>query len=180
MDRGFSLIEVLVATTVMTMTLVALAQLSIVSIRVNHGARSATFTTLLAYHKIEQLRALAWSVDGSGRSTSDTSTDTTVEPEEPSGGTGLGPSPAGALMQNTSGYCDFLDANGRTLGGGTTPPVNTAFIRRWSIDPLPAAMNATLVIQVSVTPVRNREVAGSLRRLPDEARIVAVKTRKAS
>ena len=164
----------------MTTALGALSQLAILSLRVNHGARSTTFATLLAYHKIEQLRALTWSVDGSGAPTSDTSTDTTVEPAEPSGGTGLGPSPADALTQNTAGYCDFLDANGRTLGGGTTPPANTAFIRRWSIDQLPAAMNATLVIQVSVTAVRNREVAGSPRRLPDEARIVAVKTRKAS
>ena len=179
MDRGFSLIEVLVATTIMTMAFVALAQLSILSIRVNHGARSTTFATLLAYHKIEQLRALTWSVDGIGAPTSDTSTDTTVEPAEPSGGTGLGPSPADALTQNTSGYCDFLDANGRTLGGGTTPPMSTAFIRRWSIDQLPAAMNATLVIQVSVTPIRSGGVAGNRRRLPDEARIVAVKTRKA-
>ena len=179
MDRGFSLIEALVATTVLTMGVVALAQVSILSVRVNHIARSTTFATLLADHKIEQLRALTWSVDSNGAPISDTSTDTTVEPEGPSGGTGLAPSPAGALTQNTSGYCDFLDASGRTLGGGTTPPANTAFIRRWSIDSLAAATTATLVIQVSVTPVRNGVVAGGVRRRPDEVRIVTVKTRKA-
>ena len=179
MDRGFSLIEVLVATTVMTTAVVALAQLSILSVRVNHGARSTTFATLLASHKIEQLRALTWSVDSSGVSVSDTSTDTTIEPELSAGGTGLAPSPAGALTHNTSGYCDFLDANGRPLGGGTTPPANTVFVRRWSIEPLPAAMTSTIVIQVSVTPVRNSGIVGSVRRLPDEVRMVTVKTRKA-
>ena len=179
MDRGFSLIEVLVATTVMTMAVVALAQLSILSVRVSHTARSTTFATLLASHKVEQLRALTWSVDSSGAPISDTSTDTTVEPQAPSGGTGLAPSPAGALTHNTPGYCDFLDANGRTLGGGTTPSANTAFIRRWSIDVLSAATGSTLVIQVSVIPVRNGGIADGARRLPDEARVVTVKTRKA-
>ena len=179
MDRGFSLIEVLVASTVMTMAVVALAQLSLLSARVNYGARSTTFATLLAGHKIEQLRALTWSVDSNGAPISDTSTDTTVEPAQPSGGTGLASSPAGTLTKKTSGYCDFLDASGRTLGGGTTPPAAATFIRRWSIDPLPTAASSTLVIQVSVTPVRNGEISGHVRRLPDEVRVVAVKTRKA-
>ena len=66
MDRGFSLIEVLVATAVMTLALIALAQLMVVSIRVNQVARLTTVTTVLASQKIEQLQALTWSFDAAG------------------------------------------------------------------------------------------------------------------
>ena len=50
----------------------------------------------------------------------------------------LTPSPAGALDRNTSGYVDYLDAYGRSLGGGESPPAGTVYVRRWSIERLPA------------------------------------------
>ena len=64
-------------------------------------------------------------------------------------------------------------------------PPNTAAVRRWSIEPLPTNPNNTLILQVMVTRWRERgvadtETAGEGRRLPDEARILSVKTRKAS
>ncbi len=176
-NRGFSLVEVLVAMTVMMIATIGLAQLSVMAIRVNQGARATTFTTVLASQKMEQLRALAWTWDPSGAAISDASTDTAVAPERSSGGTGLTASPPDALRVITPGYCDYLDAAGRTLGGGPTPPSKTAFIRRWSIEPLPFPGNDTLAIQVSVTPLGsllNRSNA----RLPGEARIFSIKTRK--
>jgi hypothetical protein len=59
------------------------------------------------------------------------------------------------------------------------------YIRRWSIEPLPTNPNNTLILQVLVTRWRSRGVADTEeanggRRLPDEARIISVKTRKAS
>ena len=176
-DRGFSLIEVLVASSLMTLAAIGLAHLSINSIRVNRVARSATFAIVLASQKMSQLQALTLAADSTGNLVSDTSTDTTVAPETSSGGTGLAASPSGALITNTFGYCDFLDAYGRPLGGGTTPPAATAYVRRWAIETLPTA--DAVIIQVSVTPVGIRPSAAIAgRRHPEEARLVVLKTRK--
>jgi prepilin-type N-terminal cleavage/methylation domain-containing protein len=182
-DGGFSLIEVLVATTILTVALSALAQLFAIATNANTGAKSTTFAALLAQQKMEQLRGLTWGFDPLGLPLSDTTTNVTVVPETMTGGTGLSPSPAGSLGANTDGYCDFLDKYGKSLGGGTTPPANTMYIRRWSVEPLPTNPNNTLVFQVLVTRSRNRgdaDTAASVRRLPDEARIISVKTRKAT
>lgn len=182
-EGGFSLIEVLVATTILTVALSALAQLFAISTKTNASAKSTTFAALLAQQKMEQLRGLTWGFDTLGLPLSDTTTNVTVVPELMTGGTGLSPSPANSLGENTSGYCDFLDKHGNSLGGGTTPPADTTYIRRWSVEPLPTNPNNTLVFQVLVTRSRNRgdaDTAIGVRRLPDEARIVSVKTRKAT
>ena len=179
MNRGFSLIEVLIATTVTTIGTMALAQVCVMSMRMNQAARTTTFATVLASQKMEQLRALAWTSDALGMPISDLATDTTVVPHPPVGGTGLSASPPGALWANTPGYCDFLDENGRTLGGGTAPPSTTAFVRRWSIAPVPAVVNDTLAIQVFVVRVGSgRRVGGSTVTGPDEVRLLGIKTRK--
>jgi prepilin-type N-terminal cleavage/methylation domain-containing protein len=181
-NSGFTLLEVLFATTILTVALTGLAQLFAVSTRANMSARSTTFASVLAEQKMEQLRGLAWGFDALGLPQSDTSTDLTAVPEQPTGGTGLSPSPSGALGANTQGYCDFLDANGNSLGGGTTPPAGAAYIRRWSVEPLPTNPNNTLVLQVLVTRSRDRgtaDAAANVTRLPDEARIITAKTRKA-
>jgi prepilin-type N-terminal cleavage/methylation domain-containing protein len=180
--RGFSLLEVLVATTILTVSLAALAELCAMSTRANTSARTTTYTAILAQQKMEQLRSLTWSFDPLGLPISDITTDTTVAPERDSGGTGFSPSPVNALGQNTDGYVDYLDTFGRTLGGGVTPIEGTVYIRRWSIEPLPANPANTVVLQVLVTRRRNRgaaDAAADITRLPDEARLVSVKTRKA-
>jgi hypothetical protein len=102
---------------------------------------------MLAEQKMEQLRALKWS---------DTTTDTTLAREPATGGTGLSPSPEGTLQKNTNGYVDYLDSGGVQLGGGPAQPDGTAYIRRWSIEPLPAYPIKTLVIQVVVMRVGGR------------------------
>lgn len=175
MDRGFSLVEVLVAGSLTTIATLALAQLATGSVRVNQIARSTTVATVLAIQKMEQLRALTWAIDAAGLPQSDTTTDTTVVPERP-GGAGLSPSPPASLLRNTTGYCDFLDAMGRGLPAAVTPPRGTVFVRRWSIEPLPAG--DALVIRVSVSPVVTDRSTGSARRA-DEVRFLEIKTRKA-
>jgi len=180
--RGFSLVEVLAATTILTVAIVALAQLFTISIRANDGARKTTIAAVLAQQKMEQLRGLAWGFDTLGLPLTDTSTDTSVVPERPTGGHGLSPSPSDALAHNTEGYCDFVDGSGRLLGGGATPPEGAAYIRRWSIDPLPTNPNNTIILQVLVTRWRDRgaaDTAGRAIRLPDEARLATARTRKA-
>ena len=180
---GFSLLEVLVATTLLAAALAAVAQLFAVATKSNFSAKATTFAALLAQQKMEQLRGLTYGFDVLGLPMTDATTDITVVPESVTGGKGLSPSPAGTLGQNMSGYCDFVDRNGNSLGGGTTPPAGTAYIRRWSVEPLPTNPNNTLIFQVLVTRSRNRgtaDTATGVTRLPDEARIISVKTRKAT
>jgi len=54
-------------------------------------------------------------------------------------------------------------------------------VTRWSVTPLPTNPNNTLVLQVLVTRNKDRGQAneGNVRRLAEEARIIAVRTRKA-
>ena len=183
-EGGFSLLEVLFATTILIVGVASLANLFAVSTKSNTSARSTTVAALLAQQKMEQLRGLQWGFDTLGLPLSDSSSDTAVVPENPTGGTGLSLSPAGALSSNTAGYVDYLDANGVSLGGAsTTPPTAAIFIRRWSIEALPTNPNNTLVLQILVTRNKNRgaaDTATGVARLPDEARLVSVKTRKAT
>jgi type II secretory pathway pseudopilin PulG len=182
-EKGFSLVEVLLATTLLTVAITSLAQLFAISTRANTNARLTTFTTVLAQQKMEQLRSLTWGFDSQGLPLTDTSTNITAAVEAPTGGKGLTPSPVGALGENTDGYCDFLDGNGQSLGGGTTPPANAIYVRRWTVEPLPTNPNNTLVLQVLVARNRSRNAADQavgVDRLPDEARIISVKTRKAT
>lgn len=182
-ERGFSLLEVLAATSILTVALAALAQLFAISTRANASAKTTSYAAVLAQQKMEQLRGMTFGFDNLGLPTSDTTTDITVVPEKVTGGKGLSPSPSGSLKGNTDGYCDFIDKFGNALGGGTEPPSGTAYIRRWSIEPLPTNPNNTLVLQVLVTRFRDRGAADAsvdVKRLPDEARIISVKTRKAT
>jgi hypothetical protein len=178
-QSGFSLAEVLVASVILMVGVVALAQLFIVATTANRGARGTTTTMVLAQQKMEQLRAMTWGFDLLGLPLSDTTTDISKVPTD-AGGNGLSPSPANALTQNTAGYVDYLDVNGMWVGSGSNPPPGTVFTRRWSIEPLPTNPNNTLILQVLVTRRTDRGTAnqGNVARLPDEARLVSVKTRK--
>jgi type II secretory pathway pseudopilin PulG len=178
---GFSLIEVLIATLLLATALVTLAQLFGMATRSNIGARNTTYSAVLAQQKLEELRALTWGFDSQGLPVSDITMNTAVSPETTTGGTGLAPSPAGSLGANTNGYVDYVDQFGNKLGGGTAVPANTIYVRRWSVEPLPSNPNNTLILQVLVFRNRDRgaadEGAGTV--LPNEARLVTVKTRKA-
>ena len=180
---GFSLAEVLISMGILTAVSLGVAQLFAVSTRANLVARGQTSTTAMAEQKMEQLRSLTWGFDpeGQGLPVSDTSTNLAVDPPLPTGA-GLNPSPLDSLEQNTPRYVDYLDAHGTQVGTGMTAPGSAAFIRRWSIRPLPTNPNNTLVLQVLVTPVSNEgsRVGGSgpRQRMPGDALLVSVKTRK--
>ena len=177
---GFSLVETLVATALLATAVVSLAQLFGLATRSNIGSRNTTYAAVLAAQKLEELRALTWGFDAQGLPVSDLATDTAAVSESAAGGTGLSAAPATALRENTSGWVDYVDRLGRKLGGGEDPPRNAAYTRRWAVQPLPANPN-TLILQVLVTRLRNRGAAndGAVRRLPEEARLITAKTRKA-
>jgi type II secretory pathway pseudopilin PulG len=153
-DTGFSLVETVVATSLLAVSLVAMAELFATATRSNVTARNGTMTAILAAQKMEQLRGSAWV-----------------------GLAALSPSPAGSLQRNVNGYVDYLDALGSPLGGGSSPPIGTVYIRRWSIEPLPTSPHHTLVLQVLVTRRVGLGAAGSIARQPGDARLLDVRTR---
>jgi hypothetical protein len=172
-DAGFSLLEAIVAVTVLTVGVCALAQLSVISTHANQRAKAITVASLLGQEKIEQLRALMWGSDALGVPVTDTASDTRVVPVAPAGGTGLRASPANALTADAPGYCDFLDANGRLLSSSPWTRETATYIRRWSIEPLPTDPSNTIVIQVRV-------VARIFEQTIESVRLLTVRTRRAT
>ena len=78
-ERGFSLVEVLIASGILIVALLSLAQLFSLATAANAAARRATFSTVFAAEKLEELHTLTWEsvrrqagesvdyLDGSGR-----------------------------------------------------------------------------------------------------------------
>ena len=124
-ERGVSLIEVLVATAILVVALISLAQLFGIAIRSNIAARSTTHSTVLAQQQLEVLRS---------------------RPD-------LAASPSAALTENMAGFVDHIDQFGRTLDGGADTPSGAVHTRRWAIEPLRDNPDV-LVIQVRVVPAR--------------------------
>ena len=122
--RGFTLVETLVAISITIVALTALAQLFIIGTQADADARRASFASILATQKIEQLRSL---------------------------GADLAPQGTASLSADIAGACDFLDEYGRSLGTGSSPLPGTVYIRRWSVEPIPLDSD-TFVIQVAVFP----------------------------
>jgi type II secretory pathway pseudopilin PulG len=179
-ESGFSLVEVVVATGILAAALVSLAQLFAIAAAANMSSRNAGTTMIYAEQKMEQLRALSFSLDPAGLPVNDTTTDTAEYPPAAVGGKGLSPSTTNTIQASTDGYVDYLNIAGESLGGGEAIPDNAAFIRRWSVEPLPTNPNNVIVLQVLVTRNRDRGTAdlGSVARAPDEARLMTVRARK--
>lgn len=171
---GFTLIEALGALVILTTTVLGLVQVLTGTARATALARRMTVTSALAAQKLDQLRSLAWTYDAAGLAVGDMQADTTVAPELPAGGRGLALSPPGALMSNADGYCDFLDAYGRSLGGGAIPPPGAVYVRRWSIAALAADPAGTLVLQVRLL---SRDAAARGAADPGGVTLTTVRTR---
>lgn len=173
---GFTLIEAITATGLAVVALVPLSALFAGATQTTLDARQATVASVLASQKLEQLRALDWRVDDTGR-VGDVSTDTASATGVAAGGTGLSTSPPDAWVADTNGWTDYIDQWGAPLGGGAVPPGASVYVRRWSITPLASDPSDTLLIRVRVMPAvaALRRDDGTPRR--GEARLVAVRTR---
>jgi type II secretory pathway pseudopilin PulG len=182
---GFSLIETVVATSLLATALVTVAQLFAMATSSNLSARDTSFATMLAEQKMEQLRSLTWGFDAVGLPLSDLTTNTAVSPEEPTTGKGLSPSPADALKANTAGYYDFVDRWGNVVSENDQGAQSPMYFRRWSIEPLPTNPNNTLILTVLVTPTTKEALraaaapSGTRTRLVEDALLTTVRTRKA-
>ena len=151
-QRGFSLIEVMVASAILACAVLSVAQLVAASTASTSGARGVSEATLLAWQKLDQLRSLALTFDDAGGPVTDASTDTASDPQRALGGTGLAPSPGGTLSQDTNGYVDYLDALGHSLGGGARGPAGTRYRRRWAVE-LSGGNPDVLILRVRVLDV---------------------------
>lgn len=192
-ERGFSLVEVLVATALMGILAIGVAQLFAVGTLANLRAKNQTSLTMLGVQKMEQIKALQWGFSledvSLGLPVSDLVSDLSAcewtsntdycgsMPADGGGMAGLNASPDGTLDGNVSGYVDYLDRNGNWVGNGVQPPVTAHYVRRWAVQPLPTNPNNTLVLQVIVMTTEAARAANAAGR--DDVRLVNVKTRKA-
>lgn len=170
----------MVALVVLATAAVAAAGLFSVSAQSTRVARFQTWATFLAVDKLEQLRALAWTVDDTGTAVSDTSSDVSADAAT-SGGRGLSSSPQDSLDRDTPGWVDYLDAAGRWVGNGAAAPAEAVYARRWNVQRLPGDPDHTLVLRVLVTQAGRPGTSGG--RIggfwtPGAASIAAVRTRK--
>ena len=131
--KGFSLVEVLVAMALVATSALGLAELFALSSRVSQESRIDTAATLAAETKMAQLRALTLVWDTSGA---------------PVASSGLAWSAASTLTMNVDGFVDYLDEGGGVVGVGVQPPRTAVYLRRWSIQPLPADPANAVVLQV--------------------------------
>ena len=173
-DRGFTLMEVLVATALLCVAALGGVQLVAVATGMMSRARTDSVATGLASSRMEQLRALRFEFDGAGARVTDLTTDVSAQPVA-TGGSGLAVSGAATLDGNVPGYADFLDRNGTWIGNGPSPPAGTAFVRRWAIEATDAGGDL-LVLQVLVRPVASGSADGS-QRVTGEARLVTLRAR---
>lgn len=177
-DSGFTLVEICVAMALLVLAAMGVAQLFGVAMKATQGARVQTSTSVLASQKLEQLRALQWTVGAGGLPLSDWTSDVSVEPST-NGGPGLSTSPANTLDVSTDGYVDYLSSRGEWVGTGATPPAAARYLRRWSIQPLPEDPGNTLILQVLVTTVeRDRQASVPRRRLAGDALVTTVLARR--
>lgn len=173
-NRGFTLVEALVAMALLCVAALGGIQLVALATEMMWRARVHSTTAGLAAARLEQLRALQFEFDAAGLRLTDVSTNLADDPVS-SGGAGLSPSGAASLESNVAGYVDFLDRHGTSLGTGTSAPPGTAFVRRWSIDPLGGSADL-LVLQVLVRPVAAGSVPGASR-VAGDARLVTLRAR---
>ena len=161
---GSTLVEALVATLVLTTGLLAMAELVRLAMSSTVRARTSSLATILAAQKLEQLRSLTWEFDVNGVAVSDM---------------GLQASPW-SLQRNTPGFVDHVDAGGFVVGQSAQAPASAVYTRRWSVEPLPGSPEHSVLIQVLVTGTQSRGNAdrGSVSRLPGDARLTTIKSRK--
>jgi hypothetical protein len=113
-DRGTTLLEAIVAASLLATIAVGTASLILLARRLGERAEQLMTATTLAAARLEALRSIPWVYDIGG-----------AVPEVAD----LSLSPPDALERNATGFWDATDGSGRPLSSSTEP----AFLRRWAI-----------------------------------------------
>jgi hypothetical protein len=92
------------------------------------------------------------SVGGAAVLASDLTTNVSRSPAT-TDGAGTQASPDGSLAASHATYSDYLDARGRWLDAGPSPPANARFVRRWWLARTGAGSSEMLLFQVLVATV---------------------------
>jgi hypothetical protein len=116
-DRGVTLIETLLAASLLFTLAGGVAHLLLLTRQLAVGAEQVTAAIVAASARIERIRAVPWhyGLDGS-------------VPEVAA----IAVSPSGTLERDTEGFYEVLDAAGRPLEGGST---DRRMVCRWAIVP---------------------------------------------
>jgi Tfp pilus assembly protein PilV len=147
-ESGFTLLEVLIACTLILTAVAAFAHLAAAGVTRANAARGAASSLALAQGRLEELRSAIFSYDPAGTPVSDP---VLVE------------SPPDALAIDRAGWVDATDRFGQPVADGDVG--RAAYRRRWSIARFDAARDDTLVLTVCVRSVVSASAAGS--GLPD-------------
>lgn len=131
-QRGFTLIETLVAAGILVTALAGLSQLFVLSLQLTRHANVAGAALTAAQDKLEVLSGLAFGYDEGGSATTDAL---------------LQISPDSSLDGNVEPYVDWVDAGGRAR----TAPTQSVFVRRWRIRTVNASASPDAIsIEVCV------------------------------
>jgi prepilin-type N-terminal cleavage/methylation domain-containing protein len=160
---GFTLIEVVIAVAVLVAVLAGVAGVWTMAAASTRAAREQTLAMQLARDKLEQLAALTWamrSIDGVDVLASDVTANLSRVPAT-TDGSGTRASPADSLAVSRATYADYLDARGRWLDTGPSPPGNARFVRRWSLARTGAGASEVLMFQVMVATTSADAIAAA-------------------
>ena len=157
-EAGHALVEALIASAVVITVAAGVAQVAVMSAASVRRGAAQGMALFLGAQKLEQLASLAWTYDEMLRPVSDMVTDLAVDPPAPTG-QGLLPSPP--IGAAAAGYIDYLDRDGVWIGAGAVPPAGTAFVRHWSVSPVPVGGPDVLLLQVAVVAAGMRGGAGA-------------------
>jgi prepilin-type N-terminal cleavage/methylation domain-containing protein len=160
---GFTLIEVAIAVAVLVTVLAGLGGVWTMTAASTRAAREQTLAMQLARDKLEQLAALTWAVQSVGGAdvlASDVTTNVSRLPATTDGG-GTRASPGDSLSTSRATYADYLDARGRWLDAGPSPPAGARFVRRWWLARTGAGSSEMLLFQVLVATVSAADATSS-------------------
>lgn len=166
-QSGVSLLETLIAVTILLVVLAGLIPLAGSAIATTEGQDRVARTVEYAQDKMEQLLALSYG---------DATSNTAVFPSNGAGGTGLTPGGSMNPSAPVAGYVDYLDSNGAYLPfTGTTPPNGWVYCRAWRIEEGAAAVPALPANLKRITVTVRMMTTGLLRPLP-QATLVTLKS----
>ena len=130
-ERGFTLLETLIATGLIVTAVAGLAQLFALSVRFTRDAGQFGVALVAAQDKLEALRSRQFGYDEDGEAATDSS---------------LRASAADTLSGNIEGYVDWLDESGRVRSGAD----GAAYVRRWRIGDIAVDEPEAIAIDVCV------------------------------